>query len=335
MTSSTLTGQEQVLVRAEGLRKLFPLSRGILARIMSHDDRFVHAVDNVTFTIGQGEILGLVGESGCGKTTTGRLLALLETPTEGKILYAGTDLAALRGGEIKPFRRQVQVIFQDPYQTLDPRYTVLDAVAEPLRIHGIGNKDDQSDRVLAMLEHVDLKPAEQFAGRYPHELSGGQRQRVAIARAMILEPRFIVADEPVSMLDISIRAGVMNLMLRLKQEFGVGYLFITHDLSVARYMSDRIAVMYLGRIVEVGPKEDVILNPRHPYTRILLSAVAVPDPRTRRDRVQVAGEPPNAVDLPNGCRFHPRCPQAQAVCREAEPSLAAAEPGRSVACYFA
>lgn len=333
----------ETLVRVENLRMLYPVSTGVFARARS----FIHAVDDVSFDIKRGEIFGLIGESGCGKTTTGKLLVRLITPTSGHIYLRVTqdpstdsqgeqfvDIATLEGRALKEFRRNVQMIFQDPYESLNPRMTIFDIVSEPLSIHGIGSVYEREERVAELLSLVGLTPPESFLFRYPHELSGGQRQRVAIARAMILNPSFIVADEPTSMLDVSIRTGVMNLMLDLREEFGISYLYITHDLAVARYMCDRIAVMYLGKIVELGPTEEVIQNPLHPYTRALISAVPIPDPTVERQPIEIKGGVSKPIDPPPRCRFYERCPIATERCAQSDhPPLEDKGHGHFAACY--
>lgn len=330
------------LVAVDDLVKLFPIAGNLFRK----PSGFVHAVDGVSFRIGRGESLGLVGESGCGKTTVGKLLVKLVEPTSGSIAFrfAGADgeelpngrveASILKGRELKDFRRQVQLIFQDPYESMNPRRTIYDTIAEPVAVQGIGSPLDRVDRVAEILTRVGLTPATAFLFRYPHELSGGQRQRVAIARALILEPSLVVADEPTSMLDVSSRTGIMSLMQELARDLGVAYLYITHDLAVARYMCDRIAVMYMGKVVEMGETEELLRNPLHPYTRALLSAVPVPDPDHDRPPPDISGEVTAPVDPPPRCRFYDRCPLATRSCETSpHPPVEEKSPGHVVACY--
>ncbi len=321
-------------LEVKDLRKHYPVRGSLLGSIGVGERRVVHAVDGVSFAVAHGEILGLVGESGCGKTTTGKLVTRLEAPTSGSIVFQGRDIAGLSRSQLRTVRQHLQIIFQDPYDSLDPRYTVEMTVQEPLLAQRV-DAAERRRRVEETLDMVELRPARMFMSRYPHELSGGQRQRVAIARAMIVRPTFVIADEPVSMLDVSIRAGLLTLMRKWNRELGVSFLFITHDLGVARYMSTRIVVMYLGKIVETGETEAIIGRPLHPYTQMLIAAVPDPDPRNRRAEQELRGEVASAIDPPSGCRFHPRCPLAQAICAEQEPALRQLRDGRLAACHFA
>jgi len=325
----------ETIVEVDELRKWFPVRRGLADIILRRPPMFIKAVDGVSFSIKQGEIFCLAGESGCGKTTTGRLILRLEEPTAGKISFKGKDITSLDERELIEFRRKAQIIFQDPYESLNPHMRVIDIVSEPLSIHKlVHSREEVIERVAKALEDVALKPPEEFMYRYPHELSGGQRQRIAIARAIILQPEFIVADEPVSMLDMSIRAEILDLMLGIRDRYGMAYLFITHDLAVAKHICDRIAIMYLGKIVELGEATEVIDNPLHPYTKALTAAIPVPDPRVKIGEIPIKGEVSSPINPPSGCRFHPRCPYAMDICREKEPNLKEVEKGRKVACHL-
>ena len=330
------------LVAVQGLTKLFPVGGNLFRKPTG----FIHAVDDVTFRLAHGESLGLVGESGCGKTTVGKLLVKLLEPTDGNILFrfadgtdsddseATVDASTLRGRQLRAFRRQAQMIFQDPYESMNPRRTIYDIISEPLSVQGIGDVQDRVGRVVEILTLVGLTPAGAFLFRHPHELSGGQRQRVAIARALVIRPSFVVADEPTSMLDVSSRTGVMTLMQDLARELGVAYLYVTHDLAVARYMCHRIAVMYLGKVVELAETEELLRNPLHPYTKALLSAVPLPDPRNRRAPPDIRGDLATPIDPPSRCRFYDRCPVATAHClNHPHPPTEEKVPGHLVACY--
>ena len=323
---------DNVLVRVENLTKHFPITQGI---VVQRQIGAVRAVDNVSFDIREGETLGLVGESGCGKSTTGRTMLQLYRPTSGKVYYQDQDLTTIKGEELRRMRRNMQIIFQDPYASLNPRLTVGDIIGEPLEVHRVEkSKKKRQERVQELLRLVGLNPY--FINRYPHEFSGGQRQRIGVARALALQPKFIICDEPISALDVSIQAQVVNLLEKLQDEFGLTYLFIAHDLSMVRYISDRTAVMYLGKIVELAEREELYSHPLHPYTQALLSAVPVPDPvveRTRQ-RMILTGDVPSPVHPPSGCNFHPRCPLAQQVCQEEEPEWREVSPSHWVACHL-
>jgi peptide/nickel transport system ATP-binding protein len=322
------------LLTVTNLKKYFPVEKGFLDRLLTSQKSFVHAVDDVSFSVNRGDILGLVGESGSGKSTTGRLCLKLIEPTTGSIMFEGVDLAKLHGEDLRRFRKNMQLIFQDPMSSLSPRIRVGDAVKHALSFQGVGTASEQTERTRAILERVGLKPWSNFYDRYPHQLSGGQRQRVVIARALVLNPKFVVADEPIAMVDVSVRAQILELMLELKKEFDLTYLFITHDLAMANYVCHSIAIMYLGKIVEAGSKEDVFGRPLHPYTLALLSSIPVPDPKAKLQRIIPKGEIPSPINPPKGCRFHPRCPYAQDICSEREPQLEEIKPQRYAACFF-
>ncbi len=326
-----MSADNDILLRVEDLVMHFPIYRGVIQRQVGA----VHAVDGISFDVRRGETLGLVGESGCGKSTTGRTILQLYKPTAGHVYFDGSDLIALKREEMRWMRREMQMIFQDPYASLNPRMTVEQIIGEPLMVHNVGTRNEIRERVEHLLELVKLNPS--FASRYPHEFSGGQRQRIGIARALALQPSFIVCDEPISALDVSIQAQVINLLQELQQQFNLTYLFIAHDLSVVRHISKRVAVMYLGVIVELAERKDLYSNPLHPYSQALLSAVPVPDPviETQRKRVILEGDVPSPVNPPSGCRFRTRCPIAEAICAQERPEFRELKSGHFVACHFA
>jgi oligopeptide/dipeptide ABC transporter ATP-binding protein len=324
--------KSETLLDIRDLKMHFPVTQGI---IFQHVVGQVRAVDGVSFNIERGKTLGLVGESGSGKTTIGRTIIRLYKPTAGQILFENEDLAKLNGEPLRQMRQSAQMIFQDPFASLNPRFTIGSLIAEPMHIYKLGTNKEIRERTEELLNIVGLRP--EFIDRYPHEFSGGQRQRIAIARALSINPKLVIADEPVSALDVSIRAQVLNLMQRLQEQFNLTYLFVSHDLSVVRHVADRVAVMYLGKIVELADREELYLHPQHPYTKALLSAVPIPDPQIekKRQRIILSGDLPSPINIPTGCRFHTRCPMAQSICREVEPAFEAKE-GREhfAACHF-
>jgi oligopeptide transport system ATP-binding protein len=322
----------KTLVDVRDLKMHFPLTQGIIfQRVIGH----VRAVDGISFSIGRGQTMGLVGESGSGKTTIGRTIVRLYKPTAGQILFGDKDLAKTEGEELRLARQRIQMIFQDPFASLNPRYTIGSLIAEPMHIYKVASSAEIRERTIELLRVVGLRP--EYIDRYPHEFSGGQRQRIAVARALSINPEFVIADEPVSALDVSIRAQVLNLLQRLQKQFDLTYLFVSHDLSVVRHVADRIAVMYLGRIVELADRDELYAAPKHPYTKALLSAVPIPDPQIekRRQRIILSGDLPSPINIPSGCRFHTRCPMAQQICREIEPTYEAKEGhDHFAACHF-
>jgi len=327
-----MPSSQDVLLHVENLVKHFPITKGI---ILQKQVGAVHAVDGVSFDVLRGETLGLVGESGCGKSTTGRTILQLYKPTSGQVHFDGVDLVKLKGEELRLMRRKMQMIFQDPYASLNPRMTLTDIIGEPLVVHNVARGKELNERVEHLLELVGLNPG--FANRFPHEFSGGQRQRIGIARAIALQPSFIVCDEPISALDVSIQAQVVNLLEDLQEKFNLTYLFIAHDLSMVRHISNRVCVMYLGIIVELTDRDRLYEKPLHPYTQALLSAIPIPDPmlEEKRKRTILQGDVPSPVNPPSGCRFHTRCPIAESLCKEKQPEFRELEPGHFAACHFA
>ncbi len=326
-----MTSPNDVLLQVENLVKHFPIMRGI---IFQKQVGAVHAVDDVSFELYRGETLGLVGESGCGKSTTGRAVLQLHKPTSGRVLFEGVDLVTLPETDLRKMRRKMQMIFQDPYASLNPRMTIGEIIGEPLRLHGLATRKESDEKVVELLELVGLNPA--YANRYPHEFSGGQRQRVGVARSLSLNPSLIVCDEPISALDVSIQAQVVNLLEELQQKFNLAYLFIAHDLSMVRHISTRVAVMYLGCIVELATRDELYNHPLHPYTQALLSAVPIPDPEAEKDRKRVIleGDVPSPINPPSGCRFRTRCPLASKICEEQVPEYRQITSGHFVACHL-
>jgi peptide/nickel transport system ATP-binding protein len=330
----TTQDQDQILLEVKHLKKYFPIRKGFFRRVVGH----VRAVDDVNFYIREGETLGLVGESGCGKTTTARCILRALVPTEGQILYhtqAGqdVDIASLAKAEIRPLRREMQMIFQDPFASLNPRMNLLDIVGEPMLVNGVRNREERTERVAELLRLVGLRP--EYMRRFPHAFSGGQRQRIVIARALAVHPRLVVADEPVSALDVSVQAQVLNLLLTLQRQLHLTYLFVAHDLSVVKHITDRVVVMYVGKIVESASTQELFHHPKHPYTAALLSSVPVPDPRVRSQGVPLSGDVPSPANPPSGCYFHPRCSYAVDLCRTEAPAFEEIEPGHFVRCHRA
>lgn len=321
--------EKEILLSIKDIKKWFPIDDKIFGKPTS----FVKAVDGVSFDVYKGEILGLVGESGCGKTTISRSILGLTEPTSGSILFEGKELMGMKKKELRKLRSDMQIVFQDPYSSLSPRMTIANTISEPMEIQKKGNRQERRARVDELLEIVGLE--KRFADRYPHEFSGGQRQRIGIARVLAADPKFMICDEPVSALDVSVRSQILNLLLELKKDFGLTMLFISHDLSVVEYICDRIVVMYLGKVMEIAKRDDLYRNPTHPYTQALLSAIPIADPKVKRNRILLEGDTPSPVDPPEGCRFCTRCSKAQEICKKQTPKLKEIEEGHLVACHFA
>lgn len=325
---------EEIELKVVDLKKWFPVRRGFFSTLLSRETQYVKAVDGVSFDVKKGEIFGLAGESGCGKTTTGKTILRLLEPTGGEIYFQGQNITGLGKAEMKQMRKKMQIVYQDPYESLNPRMTVYDIISEPINIHKLADTPTENEEILyKALKDVELVPPEEFMPRFPHELSGGQRQRVAVARTLVMQPSFIVADEPISMLDVSIRAGILKVMFKAGETGDISYIFITHDLAYARHICHRGAIMYLGKIVEMAPMDNLVNNPLHPYTVALMTAVPVPDPKFEKARAIIGGEVPTPIDPPSGCRFHPRCPKFMDICRKEEPEIFEAESGHYVACH--
>lgn len=324
----------KVVISVENLKKYYPIKSGVLDSLMRKRQKNVKAVDDISFDIYEKEIIGIAGESGSGKTTTGEIMTMLQEPTSGQVYYNDQKLGDMSKKEVKEFRKTCQMIFQDPYETLNPRFTIRRSIEELLLINGWKNEEDRLKKVKEALTLAELRPVDKYLDRYPHELSGGQRQRVAIARGIVLDPKILIADEPVSMLDVSIRAGILNLLLKLREEMGLTMVYVSHDLSTIKYICNRTIIMYLGKIVEIGPTNEVIDKSSHPYTQALISSVPIPDPEVNREKAKVDDELPDQIDLPEGCRFWPRCPKTFQLCKKEEPSLYNVGKGHYAACFL-